>query len=165
MTRLLPLLLLTACVAAPTWGVEWQRGTYAHRAPLTVATVGDCESSVRRAAQWWTDSAGFELWRLGDDPARADAVVRCGGSSRGNAVGTTWHERRGYGGRLVAVVQLHASGDALPVATLAHELGHAAGLAHDDVSATSIMRPVVPELPGGLRLADEDRDALAERYR
>jgi len=145
----------------PVWlpGVD-----YGHRAPLVVAGDGP---GLREAVAWWNDASGFELFALAvgaGGAGGADVLVRYGEALPAHVLGATQHRRRGAAGRIQATV-LVSGGLELPTLTLEHELGHAAGLAHDDASAVSVMRPAAGDLPGLARLSAADRAALRARYR
>jgi hypothetical protein len=134
---------------------------YGHRAPLVVAGDGP---ELAEAIAWWNDAAGFELFAVDADATAPDVVVRYGEALPAHVLGATQHRRRSAAGRIQATV-LVSGGLELPTLTLEHELGHAAGLAHDDASAVSVMRPAAGDLPGLARLSAADRAALRARYR
>lgn len=113
---------------------------------------------------------GFELFRLdrGTGAPPAVALVLGAPAERGDPPGECRHWLRPDGfASSAAVVVRNVPDDATIFRVLLHELGHVAGLAHDDWTGSMMNRRTISadasELPPG-RLSDSDRSDLRELY-
>jgi len=125
---------------------------------------------VEAAVADFNSQVGFELFTLdrGREGVVDVSLVLGAAAELGDPPGECRHRLRGDGRATAAtVVVRNVPDDATLFRVLLHELGHAAGLAHDDWTGSLMNRRTLSaeesELPAG-RLTDSDRAELRELY-
>jgi hypothetical protein len=129
--------------------------------------------ALNQAVSDFNSQVGFELFRVGTGLQSTDAEAHFGGAiqsgSSGPAPGYVTHRRMGGTGLLRGY--LHVRSDVvadvrLLHVVLLHELGHLAGLKHDDFTL-SIMFPITRQMDAmsTAHITDVDRSNLQGLYR